>query len=615
MDLRDYINETIKISNKVTETSIITFLEDNDWFGSKPALVDGKVELSMEQVVLFSEGLKRFISTPEEESNSAYLLGLLNAKFPTTTEKLDEFYNHIGLFEEDRFYVTDFLLYTLSKDLVLYDDSEIKVLLKKASFDLLKTHGDWLTFFLSWLRTKTKTRFVREYIMEKRYTMDIQNEAYSLDEYTQLLYYLFTNSYIEDNDMYRKAAESKDFTDTWLYLCIHFVRPLRLTDLQRIYHPDLPYPPDIVIEKIADGTFTDNEARMLLLTISQRLCMLPLNPNKTAGITGINSIKLDIPLNCEDHFGKLFALAEAHRQINGTPDEPIIRKVSTYSEISRYMGEEIGLLFLESDFRARSATKSYLQSIMMIAEEVVDEDIGGPSVKGYILASIARNHKGSYGELAETTATYLKDAKFNGLTPEFIAYELLERGVFSFIPSMLLKMTMADSYDKASVQNQTALIKALNVSPKEIESIVIACNKAKSQAELVVREALESGVDILTILHRIGSGEAVSKEPECLCLMTALGKICPMGKKRQCVGCKYEISTKSTLYLLIGEFNRLNSLYHSQQDGLEKNKYKHIITSVILPAMNEMLTCIKEDYGEQIYHQYEEFIKENINEC
>ncbi len=615
MDLRDFINETIKICNSVTGTSIIAFLEDNDWFCSKPALKDGKVELTMEQIALFSEGLKRFISTPEEESNSTYLLGMLNAKFPTTTEKLDEFYNHIGLFEEDRFYITDFLLYTLSKDIILYNDSEIEMLLKKASFDLLKTHGDWLTFFLSWLRTKTKTRFVREYIMEKRYTMDIQNEAYSLDEYTQLLYYLFTESYIEDNDMYRKAADSKDYTDTWLYLCIHFVRPLRLTDLQRIYHPDLPYPPEIVIEKIADGTFTDNEARMVLLTISQRLCMLSLYPNKTAGTTGINSIKLDIPLNCESHFGKLFALAEAHRQINGKPDEPLIRKVSTYSEISRYMGEEIGLLFLESDFRARSATKSYLQSIMMISEEVDEEDIGGPSIKGYILASIARNHKGTYGELAEATATYLKDAKFNGLTPEFIAYELLERGVFSFIPSMLLKMTMADSYDKASVQNQTALIKALNVSPKEIESIVIACGKAKSQAELVVREALESGVDILTILHRIGSGEAVSKQPECLCLMTALGKICPMGKKRQCVGCKYEISTKSTLYLLIGEFNRLNSLHHIQQDGLEKNKYKHIITSVILPAMDEMLTCIKEDYGEEIYHQYEEFIKENIYEC
>lgn len=617
-DLRDFVSEIIMKStagDKITGMSIITFLEDNDWFGSKPVLKNGKVELSTDQVVLFSQGLQFFISTPQEESNSVYLLRMLNSKFPSTSKKLEEFYNHIDLLEDDRFYLTDFLLYALSKDLFLYEDSEIEVLLEKASLDLLKTHGDWLTFFLSWLRTKVKTRFVREYIMEKRYTMDIQSEAYSLDEYTQLLYYLFTDSYIEDNDMYRKAAESKDYNDSWLYLCIHFVCPLRLTDLQRIYHPDLPYPPEIVIEKIAEGTFSDNDARMVLLTISQRLCMLPLNPNKTSGTTGLNSIKLNIPHNCEGHFGKLFALAEAHRQINSTPTEPIIRKVSTYSEITRYMGEEIGLLFLESDFRARSATKSYLQSIMMIADEMVEEDTGGPSVKGYILASIARNHKGSYGELAETTATYLKDAKFNGLTPEFIAYELLERGVFSFIPSMLLKMTMADSYNKASVQNQTALIKSLNVSAKDIESIIITYNKAKKQAELVVKEALRSGVDILTILHRIGSGGAVSKQPECLCLMTAIGKICPMGTKRQCVGCKYEISTKSTMYLLIGEFNRVNSLYNSQTDNIEKNKYRHIITSVILPAINEMLTCIKENYGEAIYHQYEEFIKENTYEC
>jgi len=615
MDLKEFINETLKSGNKGTVSTIITFLEDNDWFGSKPVVNNGKIELSMEQVSLFSEGLKLYITTPEEESNSDYLLGMLKSKLPATAIKLDKFYNQFDLSEDIKFYLTDFLLYTLSKDLVLYNDNEIEILLKKASFNLIKAHGDWLTFCLSWLKSKTKTRYVREYIMEKRYTMDIQNEAYSLHEYTQLLYYLFTESYIEDNDMYRKAAESKDYTDTWLYLCIHFVRPLRLTDLQRIYHPDLPYPPEIVIEKIAEGTFTDNEARMVLLTITQRLCMLPLYPNKTTGTSGINSIKLNIPLNCEGHFGKLFALAEAHRQINGTPDEPLIRKVSTYLEISRYLGEEIGLLFLKSDFRARSATKSYLQSIMMISEEMDEEYIGGPSIKGYILAAYARNHKGTYGELAESTATYLKDAKFNGLTPEFIAYELLERGVFSFIPSMLLKMTIADNYDKTSVKNQTALIKSLNVSPKEIESIIIACNKAKTQAELVVKEALESNVDILTILHRIGSGEAVSKIPECLCLMTAIGKFCPMGVKRQCIGCEYEISTKSTLYLLIGEFNRLNSLYNNQSNEIEKRKYKHLITSIILPAMNEMLTCIKEDYGEDIYNQYEEFIKENIYEC
>ena len=50
--------------------------------------------------------------------------------------------------------------------------------------------------------------------MQKRYTMDIQNSAYSMDEYLELCYYLFNSEYIEENQMYQQAAMSKNYTDT-----------------------------------------------------------------------------------------------------------------------------------------------------------------------------------------------------------------------------------------------------------------------------------------------------------------------------------------------------------------------------------------------------------------
>ena len=103
------------------------------------------------------------------------------------------------------------------------------------------------------------------------------------------------------------------------------------------------------------------------------------------------------------------------------------------------MGEEIGGLFLNNDFRSRSATKSFLQDIYMVADENIPADDSGYHVKGYYLAAYVRSHKGSYGHIAATTFEYLKDAKFNKLTPEFVAFELLERGVFSFMSSMLLQ--------------------------------------------------------------------------------------------------------------------------------------------------------------------------------
>lgn len=64
--------------------------------------------------------------------------------------------------------------------------------------------------------------------------------------------------------------------------------------------------------------------------------------------------------------------------------------------------------------------------------------------KGYMLAALARSHKGSYGSYAEMTATYLRDAKFSGLTPEFVMSELLNVECFRlFRPCCLISSRMA----------------------------------------------------------------------------------------------------------------------------------------------------------------------------
>ena len=102
---------------------------------------------------------------------------------------------------------------------------------------------------------------------------------------------------------------------------------------------------------------------------------------------------------------------------------------------------EIGELFIHSDFRARSANKSYLQAIFVMANPVLElrNDNEPLLTKGYMLAALAKkSQRGPMRSYAEMTATYLRDAKFSGLTPEFVMSELFERGVLSFIPAMLL---------------------------------------------------------------------------------------------------------------------------------------------------------------------------------
>lgn len=420
-DLKELINKKIKETQNPYNKSmmeIVAFLLDNNYFGTTLSLIENKAFVEDKDVLNILKPLTLFLTKPME---SSALVEMLVERFPETTGFLQKFFDEEQTEESIKFYVMDFLLYHLKKDVFLYKDDELKELVEMASMELTKKHGDYLTFFFSWLKTETKTQYYADFVMEKRYTMTVQNEAYDFEDYLKLFYYLLTPDYVEDNQMYQKAARSRNYLDTWLFLSMHFICSIRYTDMQRINHPVLPYNAEEVIEKISDDTFTDNDARYVLLTITQRMSVLPLTPNKTSAYSNIPYVKFHIPKSCEVHFGKLFALAEAHRQLDGTTDEPIIRKITTHKEIERYMGEEIGDLFLYDDFHSRSATKSYLQMLYQYADDVLDEDSEGISFKGYLIASFARSHKGDFNQFAQTTFEYLKDAKLNGLTPEFVA--------------------------------------------------------------------------------------------------------------------------------------------------------------------------------------------------
>ena len=622
MDFKEYarqlevqLNTNLDNFNEV----FVQFLADNEWFGIEPVWQDNILLIDTDDFTPYMERIRLFFNSYwlNTSEKSTRLLSMLKESYPDTEPKLLRFYNEYDFPDIIRYYLTSFLLKFLPKEICMMNDSEVQDLLTAAYNELIKQYGDILASFLRWLKDKYTTRYLNDYFMSRRQDKSDSNEAYDTEEYLELLYYLFNEEYIYENEMYAKSAASKNYIDTWLFLALHFICALRNTDIVRIHHPRLTMPAEEVLTKVMDGSFSDEDARLTLYSITWRLAALPLTPNKTARHSGISSIKFHVPESVEVHIGTLLAIAEAHRLIAGVPDEePLIRCISDYGRITRYMGDEIGALFLESNFRTRSANKSYLQSIYMLTDDILEND-DEFNVKGYILAALARSHKGSYGEFASTTSVYLKDAKLSGFTPEFVARELFERGVLSFIPSMLLKMITYGEYNKLPVQKQTELIQELNFSPKEVEDVVAISNKARKQSAQLITQILNDEEDktdsILRILHRIGNGNAVSKQDECLCLMSAMKKFCPYAERSSCIGCEYEISTKSTVFLMISEYNRLLSLYQSATDEKIRNKYRALIKETVLPVMDEMLQCVKEQYGEEALHSLEKIIKENSN--
>ncbi len=613
-----YLQEQLHIEMEDFNSVFVKFLVDNEWFGVDPVWLDGKLMIEPNDFQPYYAKIKDFFGnyTLETEDKNSILISMLKADLPDTTEKLELFYEEYGFPDEIIYYLTDFLLKHLRKDICIMNDEDIQELLIIAYDELLKQYGDLLGSFLRWLKDGFKTKYLNDYFMSRRQDKSVSNESYDSEEYLELLYCLFNDEYILENDMYARAAQSKNYVDTWLFLALHFICALRNSDIVRIHHPRLTMKPEEVLKQVIEGDFSEEDARLTLYSITWRLTALPLTPNKTKKHSGISSIKLCIPESVEVHMGILFAIAEAHRQINNIPnDEPLIRVITDYDRITRYMGDDIGALFLESNFRTRAANKSYLQSIFMLTDDILEND-DEFNTKGYILAALARSHKGSYGEFATTTAIYLKDAKLSGLTPEFVARELFERGVLSFIPSMLLKMITDGDYNRLPVQRQTELIRELDLSPREIEGIVAISNKSRKQSTELIEEILTNEDDkrnsILRILHRIGNGNAVSKQDECLCLISAMKKICPYHDRSSCIGCTYEISTKSTVFLMISEYNRLLALYNETSNERLKEKYKTLIKEAVLPAVDELLQCVQEQYGDDALKSLERIVKESV---
>lgn len=603
-----------EINNSEFNIDFSCLMATNDWYGCIPVIKNEVLWFSKDDVQILDKKIEEYCSNynKTDKEKSEYLLDKLNEQLPKTVKLLRKYIKKVKLEDISAFHLVDFIYTYLPGELDESTDKEISTLLDDAFDELPHFYSIILSDFINWVHDNTKTLYKNLYFMNNYSSDSDKNSAYDPHSYLDILYHLYNQDYIEENDMYVAAAESRNYADAWLFLAMHFLCALRNTDLLRIPHPRLSMSPEEVLEQVANGTFSEAAAKSTIYTVIWQLEALMLTPNKTQGTSGVASIKLHIPESVETHIGTLFAVAEAHFQlVEDDSNKPLLRVITTYEQINRYMGEEIGDLFLESNFRCKAANKSYMQMIYLLTDDIlgVNDEF---RVKGYMLAALARSHKGSYGDFAKTTSIYLKDAKMSGYTPEFVARELFERGVLSVIPSMLLKMVVGEEYQKLSVESQTKMIKELNMSPMEVENAVAIMQKnMKRSTELV--KTLYSGYskeEMLNILHSIGNGEAVSKTDSRMCLITAMGKVCPYAGQSNCPSCEYEISTKTTMFLMVREVHRLQEIYRTTDNELEKLRCRAIVKDIITPCIEEMLCVMDEVYGSDAVKTLEKIIME-----
>lgn len=569
--------------------NLLGFLEMNDWFGyrqgvsSEGSAFSGRTLVTIKEDAgskLFKHLELWFAAYKKPHSEKLEILAAYGRKkLPETTENFMRFIEEVNRRDDiSSWRLLDFMLYHLKSELTELGTGALEEFAKKLDTEATRDASILFSRFNQWIQEKqgiSGWSYRYEYRKKRENT-----EAYTLKDFSVMAYCIFNGEHWEKEDMLQKACDSAVSANLWAFIAMHFVCGLRSTDIIRLPRPELPECGEKVRKSILDGTFAAPES--ISQDIQVRIRCSARHPHKTLGHDHVPELKVFIPQTLEKPLGIILAIAASHRD-DVKPGENFIRADRSVSHMRGFFGNEFMKATGGKGFASSRANKSYLQGI----EATADEGNGSP--KGYMIAALARSHKGGIGTLPNTTDIYLRDAAFSGYSPEFIAREMFERGVFGFIPHLLLDVYAGKTYTSLTVSEQTEVIRSVGIRPSGIEALVRLNEAALQKANSVVSEVVSGSEDCGKILQRIASGEAVGKQKESLCVMSACGYGCAFVERAACIGCRYEIHTKAFLHQLASEYSRMKELT-AGEDGW---RYARIVRETILPVVGEYLETVK----------------------
>jgi len=596
-DIANDIDSLYK-NNSNDRMELLEFMDVNEWFGTAPAIADKAPVILESDFERFRPLMILWLSAYKKPGREKInlMLRYFDGIYPETCDLYRKSVMDRNIEEEDATWrLLDFLLSEIGKEITAYSETDLEKLVARAAADATLLTARLLADFLQTAvhNGSPLTKWI--YTFESRECPELINDAYPINKFAIMAYCVFNQEMWLRQGMVEKAVQNKTYADMWLFAALHFICALRSGDMARLPAPTLPYDSTTVLKRIADGSFTKQEASALTEELSIRLKLKPLKPSKTAAHRNVPSVKFTVPESLKVPFGMILAIALAHHPEIPPGNEFIVPRCNLINNIRNFFGEPFFVSLGNRRFSSRRCNKSYLQGIDAACP---GNEPGKP--KGYMLAALARSHKSGIGNLSKTTETYLKDARFSGYSPEFIIREMFERGVFSFIPAILLEMYAGSKYKLLTVGAQTELIGELGLAAHQIEWTASAVDRALAKSRKAVNNVLRVPSNIkesvAVMLQNIASGNAPSRQEETLCLMTAAGFSCPSADRRACVGCGYEIYTKSAMHTLMLEYVRLTELKQATGSP-DAWRYRMILEMAVLPAIEEMLSAMKLLYG------------------
>lgn len=425
-------------------------------------------------------------------------------------------------------------------------------------------------------RYQCKFRKLPKFKQSVRSVIPKIKEAYTVEQYAAMAYCLFHPDYIAQQNVREKACDNAMMAEAWLYLSLHWICALRQSDLQKIPILSLPGDAEMLLQQIKTNSLPDAVYEEILDRLAFQIQMHPWKPQKTHQYN-VPNVKLFFPQSLKAHFGMLYLLVLVHRELEHRQDKKLFRLPHT-DLLLKFLGKTFVDQLDKGRFSSRAANKAFLQGIQQNTDQHP-----GIRITGYMMASLARSHKGKGQELATVTEVYLRDAKFTGQSAEYFAKMMFDRGVLSFVPDLMLKIVYGSAYEGLPLDDQTQLIQSIGIVPSQIEGLLMTSVQAMQQARTDVMRLLkmQSQHQIMEGLIQISQGQAASKGDHSYCLRRALGQKCD---HVTCIGCPYELQTRTGIYMLTQQYRHMMGQYRKvNQTGKarEAARYRRMIERVI----------------------------------
>jgi hypothetical protein len=598
------LNPRFTSQKKKCRRNFIEFMEINGYFGvRKPEVTasdcDTKSQEADEVFFISQSDAERIRPNLElwlrsygtdSDEKLKLLTERMTALFPETGTLFCKYIKYSQADSSFAWKLADYLCFTLNSEISEINSDDLDRLAADMDRELPLLSARLFSGFLMYARERgvLSNGWVYNFNSRRDADADIDG-AYATLDFLKMAYLVFNDEAWEEQHLLEKALQSERDANLWLFVACHFICGWRGSDIIRLPMPTLTSSGSYIREQIAAGHF---DTGCIINELEYRLRYTPLMPQKTEMHDNVPELKLFVPESLRYPFGIIFTIDVSHHE-SVKPGDVFLRKPGDRLNIQSFFGEEFAKACGGRGFSSRRANKSYLQGIEMMANTSASQP------KGYMLAALARSHKGGYGSLPETTDIYLRDAKFSGYRPEFIAREMFERGVFSFIPSLMMEMYAKDNYTELPVPVQTKILAEIGIEASGLEVLTKTVEQSLIKARSAIMEVMKRPEDIrgsiADILQNIASGNAPGKQDGFLCLMTASGSTCIDALRSCCIGCGYEIYTKTILHCLSKEYKRL-LVAKNKAEPAEAARCAKILKEAVMPAIAEMFISLKQLY-------------------